>query len=370
MNEAAAVAKPPATQAHPAPIEREKAKGERFNATVHGLRGMAAFMVFLAHVIGGVGEHIYAGDLGYQQMVEAPWNFGRWGVWLFFVISGYVILPSVLRYAPREFALRRFLRLYPLFFAFTLLFIAVNAATNLFPDLRDPLTIGAALLLVNLLTHTEQLTPNAWSLSYEVLFYAMTCLIVHFALRRRSMPMTAILAIAAVGIIAHYPAMAFFVAGIGVRLLDDRKIRAPAPLLIPLELVAAAGCLVFASLRHYTFETDELHLPGLYGIFVFTVLYFWLAIQPGSLSARILDNPAHFYLGTVSYSLYLAHPYTYFAARHVFVRFGLFGDHWPLSVGIFLLVTIPATLLFTQIVYVAFERFPYRWFFRERIYHR
>lgn len=369
MKEVGAVGSILTDQPTSAEVDGLKAKERRFNVTAHSLRGMAAFMVFLAHVIGGIGENIYPDNGAYQAVMEAPWNFGRWGVWLFFVISGYVILPSVLRYSPREFALRRFLRLYPLFFAFSLAFLALNAITNAFPSLRDLSTIVPALLMVNLFTHTGQLTPNAWSLSYEVLFYAMACLIVYTAIRRRSVLETSILTVLAGLLVMRHPAMAFFLAGIAVRLLDDRKLHVSKPLLPPLELAAAGGCILFASLRHYTFEPKELALPGLYCLFVATVLYFWLAIQPGSLTSRLLRGAVPFYLGTISYSLYLSHPYVYFGARQLFSHAGLFGEGWALSVGIFLLTVIPATLLFTHVVYIALERYPYRWYFREPIFH-
>lgn len=344
--------------------------GRDFNTTVHGLRGLAAFMVFIAHMLGGIGENVYFDRPVYLGLVEAPWNFGRWGVWLFFVISGYVILPSVMRYSPGEFALRRFFRLYPLFLAFSLLFIVLNAVSNAFPGLNSTGTIISALLMVNLLTHTEQLTPNAWSLSYEVVFYALTCLIFHAAARRRDFLSAGVLAFVAGLMISRYPAMAFFIAGIAARLAEDAELR-PAPAVrIPLEIAAFLGCLYFASVRHYTFSLDDLNDPRVYGVFVSTALYFWMAVQPASLTSRLLDNRAIFYLGTVSYSLYLAHPYTYFAMRQLFVRMGLFGDSWAFSVGLFLAVTIPLTLLFTHCVYVLLERYPYRWFFHERVFHR
>ncbi|KPH59874.1 acyltransferase [Novosphingobium sp. ST904] len=344
--------------------------GANFNPTVHGLRGVAAFMVFLAHVLGGVGENVYSADPGYLAATTAPWNFGRWGVWLFFVISGYVILPSVMRYTPREFALRRFFRLYPLFLAFSLLFIAVNAASNAFPDLNRIGTIIPALFMVNLLTHTEQLTPNAWSLSYEVLFYAMACLTVHAAIRRRDRVMTVLLVLCSAWLVSRFPAMAFFLAGIGVRLLDDRHIHLPRAWRPLFEIIAFAGCLVFGSVQHYDFGLRDVGNPLAYGTFLFTAAYFYMAIAPGSLTSRLLDRPSIFYLGTVSYSLYLAHPYTYFATRQLFVHMGWFGPNWPLSLALFLAAAIPLTLIFTHFVYRALERYPYRWFFHERVFHR
>src|SRR3546814_12014022 len=86
--------------------------------------------------------------------------------------SELVILPSVLRYSTGQFALRRFLRLYPLFLTLTLLFVLLNAVTNAYPDLNNWPTILAGVTFTNLFWHTEQLTPNAWSLTFEVIFYS------------------------------------------------------------------------------------------------------------------------------------------------------------------------------------------------------
>src|SRR3546814_6945714 len=92
--------------------------------------------------------------------------------------SELVILPSVLRYSTGQFALRRFLRLYPLFLTLPLLFVLLNAVTNAYPDLNNWPTILAGVTFTNLFWHTEQLTPNAWSLTFEVIFYSLTCLAV------------------------------------------------------------------------------------------------------------------------------------------------------------------------------------------------
>ncbi len=350
--------------------EPSKSREGTFNTTVHSLRGVAAFMVFLAHMLGGVGEHIYARVPDYLAVTEAPWNFGRWGVWLFFVISGFVILPSVLRYSPREFALRRLLRLYPLFFAFSLVFIVTNALTNAYPALNTWRAIVPALLMVNLLTHTEQLTPNAWSLSYEVVFYTLSCLIVHTSLRRGNRAMTLVLCAISLAFLVRYPAMAFFLGGIAVRLLHDRRVFPPAPLCPWLEGLAFGGCLVLASIRHYTFEHEDLYDPRTYGLFASTVAYFYMAVRPGSMTSRALANRASSYLGTVSYSLYLCHPYSYFVLRALFIRAGLFTTNWIGSIALFLACAIPLTLLFTEGVYRALERYPYRRFFHERIFHK
>jgi len=52
------------------------------------------------------------------------------------------------------------------------------------------------------------------------------------------------------------------------------------------------------------------------------------------------------------------------------VSLGLFRPDWPPSLLLFLAVVIPVTLGFTQIVYRLLERYPYQWYFHERIFHR
>lgn len=352
------------------PKAKGKTASKEFNPTVHGLRGVAAMMVFLAHILGGVGENVYPNVQSYLSLTHGPANFGRWGVWLFFVISGYVILPSVLRYTPREFALRRFFRLYPLFFAFSLLFITINALTNAFPDLNSIHTIISALLMINLLTETQQLTPNAWSLSYEVLFYAMACAMVHVAVRRRHLLGTALLIAVAAWIVSRYPAMAFFLAGIGARLLEDASIRPSLLVRQGLEILTLSGCVYLASAEHYNYLAKDLGDWRSYALYVCTAVYFYMAISPGSLTTPILKNPSFFYLGTVSYSLYIAHPYTYVILRKVFTHFGLFIDNWLASIAVFIALTVPVTLAFTHVVYRLLERYPYHWYFHERVFHR
>src|SRR3546814_683037 len=95
----------------PAPAAKAKRTEAGFNCAAHGLRGIAALMVFSAHLLGGSAEHVYQDHSAYVQFVLRPWPFGVYGVHLFFIISGFVILPPVLRYSPGHFALPRFRRL-------------------------------------------------------------------------------------------------------------------------------------------------------------------------------------------------------------------------------------------------------------------
>ena len=340
--------------------------GGGFNAAAHGLRGLAALMVVIAHILGGTAKHIYADNLAYVEAVKAPWYLGTFGVELFFVISGFVILPSAMRYAPREFALRRFLRLYPLFFALSLLFIALNAATNAYPAINTLEAWVAGLLFLNLFVGTEQLTPNAWSLTYEVMFYILMYGIVYFAVRRRYW-LGALAIGAGIAFLLTFPIAIYFVMGAAIRLASRRERPLPA-YRRTMEAVSLILMIGFASQGHFEYLWSDFANPVVVPIIVASGLYFYFAIMPGSLTAAALDNAVMRYLGTVSYSLYLVHPYTYFLARKVFDRLDLFTDSVGISIAFFSLVVVAITIPLTHLVHVSLELWPYQHFFGQRIY--
>jgi peptidoglycan/LPS O-acetylase OafA/YrhL len=82
----------------------------------------------------------------------------------------------------------------------------------------------------------------------------------------------------------------------------------------------------------------------------------------------IFNRPLFLYIGTVSYSLYLVHPYTYYLCRLIFVQVGLFTSNVFLSMTLFFVVVTPITLVATHLVHITLERWPYAWFFRQGIY--
>lgn len=340
---------------------------DTFNVAAHGLRGLAAVMVLFAHILGGTAEHIYSHDDTYVQAVKAPWYLGTFGVELFFVISGFVILPSALRYAPRQFALRRFLRLYPLFFVLSLFFVGLNAATDAYPKLNNIETVVSGFLFINLFTGTEQLTPNAWSLTYEVMFYILMCGVVHFCIRKRSAVGGGMLILASLAFLIAFPIAIYFVMGCAVWLMTRRAWTLPVN---PRLLEAMTFCLtiIFAAQGHFEYRWSDFQNPVVLPIILSTGCYFYFAVQPRSLTAAALDNPPMRYLGTVSYSLYLVHPYSYYVTRWLFVKLGWFTDNVAGSIALFAAVVVLLTLPLTHLIHVSLELWPYRRFFRQNIY--
>ncbi len=141
-------------------------------ASIQYLRGIAALMVVAFHL------KIRLARMGYE---------GVWPEWLscgvdiFFVISGAIMWLTTCDRAmsPREFLLRRFLRIAPLYYAMTAAIILILAvAPSLVAGGRiDTHHILASLLFLPaahpVLGSMEPVLPQGWTLNYEMGFYLL-----------------------------------------------------------------------------------------------------------------------------------------------------------------------------------------------------
>jgi peptidoglycan/LPS O-acetylase OafA/YrhL len=139
-------------------------------AWLDALRGFAALCVVFDHGTTLVLRPLH--DYLYQWL-----NFGQYGVFVFFLVSGYIIPASLERKGSiRGFWVSRAFRLYPLY----LLAIAASAVAyevgygTLRGGQHHPLVAVASWLLMipNLLSGPN--VPNVtWTLSYEMVFYLL-----------------------------------------------------------------------------------------------------------------------------------------------------------------------------------------------------
>jgi len=203
-----------------------------------------------------------------------------------------------------------------------------------------------------------------------VMFYIVMALTWHFAVTRRNLVMTLVMAGLSAAFLIGFPIVSYFVAGVVIRLVHDRGwllARGPAR---AAEIVVLAAMLWLASLGHYEYTWADLANPVVPPLIAATALYFYLAVHAGSLTSLLLDNKPTLYLGTVSYSLYIVHPYLYLPMRLAFDRMGWFtADPWT-SMLVFVAVVTPPVLVATALVYDRLERWPYQRFFRQDIYRR
>src|SRR6266571_4260681 len=160
-----------ASMSEPSPLPAKDAAGTGTRlAWLDVLRGVAALAVVFDHVSYYVLQHVRA-------IVYQWFDPGNYGVFVFFIISGYIVPASLERKGSvRTFWVSRLFRLYPLYL------LAVGIAVALyfahFGSIRGEATDPATSVLSQLLMMSNVLggknLPNVvWSLSYEMVFYLL-----------------------------------------------------------------------------------------------------------------------------------------------------------------------------------------------------
>jgi len=171
------------------------------------LRGLAALAVVLFHY-----TTRYEQLFGHAEplAVSVPW--GHYGVDLFFMLSGFVILMTLERTADSwRFAWGRFSRLYPAYWAaaaLTFLVVSLGRLPGQEVSWSDALL---NLTMVQALLGAEHIDGAYWSLQAELIFYAnMLVLFRCGAFRRPTLAVALWLAAAVAVQLAQAPAATFW----------------------------------------------------------------------------------------------------------------------------------------------------------------
>jgi exopolysaccharide production protein ExoZ len=136
--------------------------------SVQFLRFVAAFLVVFHHSINAINKRIY----NVSDTLNHYGEFGAVGVHVFFVISGFVIFLvsydhfGQVKYVPEYFK-RRFSRIYPIYWALSLITIVLF----LLVGLRDEYEISRLINSLLLFTDSSYIIFVGWTLSYEIFFY-------------------------------------------------------------------------------------------------------------------------------------------------------------------------------------------------------
>ncbi|MGW7130078.1 acyltransferase family protein [Streptomyces bobili] len=164
------------------------------------LRGIAALVVVFDH-----SSYTFMAD--FRRDLMPYFNTSRYGIMVFFLVSGYII-PSSLerRGCVRRFWIGRIFRVYPLWAAVVTVLLALSTLGIAEP--RDFGPQSATTVAVAHLTMLQELlgTPNLllvlWTLSYEMSFYLLVVALFTVRLHRRSAAVAVILAALAAGSVA------------------------------------------------------------------------------------------------------------------------------------------------------------------------
>jgi peptidoglycan/LPS O-acetylase OafA/YrhL len=298
--------------------------------SLDGLRALAVILVIILHTL--LRHSLY-------KFIPFPLRLlgnGTLGVFIFFVISGYLITTLLLReqsktraISLRSFYLRRAFRILPPLYAYVL-FLAVLGVTGHLPgmNLREALS---ALTLTRNYMHDVSLwaMEHLWSLCIEEQFYILwpttlvLCLLHRSdAVGRRRATRIALAVILAEPFIRllcfryvpayrnlgmfHMQADGLMFGAIGALQQGHarfEKIYALAtrwPWLLPLLIFGVLNALT-VRFQNYWDLPIGMTLNG----FLILLWLLWLVRNPASLQGRVLNQPIVAWIGRLSYSLYL-----------------------------------------------------------------
>jgi peptidoglycan/LPS O-acetylase OafA/YrhL len=274
-----------------------------------GFRGLAVAFVLLAH----------SSNAGYPLFGVVDFHhYGSVGVYLFFVLSAYLIDRQIIAALEQgkaslqfwmRFAARRFLRIYPLY----LVALLVNWALST-QGLSSPITNGTDVLRHLALLEGRQVF---WTIPVEFIYYILSPVILALLwplCRRRPLLAIAVLTTALVSLWylrLQHVAMPIFlrflpVLGCGTLLaLIQRRLRLPGGIGLAILALILTTIPTFARLIYGTANFHGHSFTLAYGIAWAIILYQALKHEI-ALSAFGRWLPLR-YLGALSFSIYLLH---------------------------------------------------------------
>ena len=326
---------------------------------IDALRGLAAILVLILHV----GEYflrnreIEAKGRGLLDFFVYQ-DLGRIGITIFFIISGFVISKSfnTKRKELRSFLIKRFFRLYPLFWVSMMLGIA-------FLSHKD---MGLSKILANTTMlpsffGQDFIIGLYWSLETELIFYGIMAAIYLSGMlgNLRCFLYLTIGAYVILGVLyllsgqftllPHWLATPYHLSlmfiGVSWRYAyddaQDRNKKSRFTIHLCLISSVPVAILLLSLIRPTELTSDALaYLTG--------IIVFWLGL-------RIFKGASSFmvYLGKISYSVYLLHPIVFYQVAQVVTKSGVGKG---LHISVYILLCLIMTVGLSTITYYLVEK--------------
>lgn len=325
--------------------------------SIQYLRALAALMVVFSHALHSQLE----GLSGQEGLYALASILGQTGVWMFFCISGFIMVYTTNPRGGRsvtggDFALRRIARIVPLYWLCSTIYLVRLYFSERMPDLDR---IVALYLFFPTLNERGLMQPFyglGWTLNYEMFFYALFALALSWRSASRGpwlvVGVLVLMVVAGWGLPEYdrsaplmsalknwtHPIVLFFAAGIlmaKLRLWLERS-RPSAVRRIPWALVgllAPTLILVAAAAAGNAIDFHDARA----GVAVMSVLMAVLIVDP-------IDTPVHrlfVLLGEASFSIYLTHPFVVGPVGRLWARYFPL-EAWP---GVAVVCVVLASLL-------------------------
>ncbi len=327
-------------------------KDSLYLPNLNGVRCIAAFMVILSHI------ELNKSYFGIGNTFHNVKVFGKLGVTLFFVLSGFLITYLLLHEKERYgkikisfFYFRRILRIWPLYYFIVLLSLFVLPYFNLFKiphfrlefdtDIQFFITCFLfAFFLPNLLISIKLIpfATQTWSIGTEEQFYAIWPIIINRIKNLKKMFLF---------IISFYYIVIFC---INLSLFDSIKyivlIREYCNMLQldaltlgslgaysfykidkSIELITANVSLIlsiFVLTMALLYDVEVPFFNSLFYALLFVILIINLVYK--KILLRVLENQFFNYLGTISYGLYMYHQIAIVLCINVLLKFHIMND--------------------------------------------
>jgi peptidoglycan/LPS O-acetylase OafA/YrhL len=291
---------------------------------VQALRGVAALIVLVIHLM----PH----NFGIDWMVYNFWWVGPAGVDIFFVISGFIVCYSASRaisqdgsslVASGKFAVKRAVRIFPVYWVALAVAWLVAPHINLAPA-PEPLPEYHPIRYILLLNVHNNKIRQAWTMAYEIYFYAMLAVLILFRSKDiyRLVAAWIVAEIVAVGVAACVPGFVAkeyvplsplileFCAGCVVAFLIDKGVKGAGwASLIYGVVLFSLGCYINSKVGNWEYGWRAL----LFGPSVALVLYGLIEVERNGF---VLFPRAVQKLGDASYSIYIWHYMLFLVCMH------------------------------------------------------
>jgi peptidoglycan/LPS O-acetylase OafA/YrhL len=336
---------------------------------IDALRAIAALLVVWMHV-----SEVFVRLPGTTGAWAFEWaftvNFGRIGVALFFIVSGFVIPSSLKSSEDRwgelgRFAIKRFFRLYPLFW----LSIPLGLVTTwwLFGKSLSPAQVLANVTMIPGFLGAPYVEGLYWTLEVELIFYLACAALFVAGLLHSTIAMAIIATTLSAAFLLYFlqdimqiggpPLLnggdALWVGHIGIMVTGTLLRRwHDGELSPPLRGIAIALIGAWGIALPLVAVTWHFAVPDTHGELLRYGCGYGLAMALFALGAFVirLNTPALAWCGRISYSLYLLHPVVFYATLYV-VETGTFGPAPALPLIAWIILAVALSIAVSALSY-------------------